>query len=297
MIHRGYTRFMAEKDVLIFVHIHKTAGTTMHRIIERQFPSNNILSFDHDPHKSINEFKNLSQERMQRIRCLKGHMPFGLHQLLPRTPKYFTVLRHPVERAISQYYDLKTIEKQQQHPLHCFYKIFFGRSLDEHVKFLYERNQMNMQTGYISGCIGFDELNQPYPPFPANAADLAKQNLATKFQVVGLTERFDETLMLMKQVFGFRNIFYTRHNVTRMRPQKNELPNSTIDLIKSASQFDLDLYMFAKQLFEQQIRKQGPSFKGKVTVFRLLNKLYGRASMLYHKMIRSPDQFSVTHEP
>ncbi|MEO5579030.1 MAG: hypothetical protein ABIR58_00110 [Gemmatimonadaceae bacterium] len=35
--------------------------------------------------------------------------------------------------------------------------------------------------------------------------ELAKQNLRRHFRVVGVTDRFDETLLLMKQAFGWTN--------------------------------------------------------------------------------------------
>ena len=219
MIHLGNAKFMGE-DVLIFVHIPKTAGTTLMRVIERQFPPSqtyfmNLYLMNDDRQKSIEHLKIHTQVEKAQIRCLKGHMPFGLHQFLPRMSRYVTVLRDPIERMISSYYFVLSLDKND--PL---YSIYFKKSLEEFVTFMYTRNELNLQTRYIGGGIEFENLRPPYPPLGQDAITIAKRHLATEFQLVGLTERFDETLILMKQLFGFRNVFYAKRNVTRMRPSE-----------------------------------------------------------------------------
>lgn len=85
---------------LIFLHIAKASGSTLHRIIERQYPAEVIYSIDGlNVAESTNKFKNLSREQRQKIKVLKGHMSFGLHEYLPRPSTYITMLREPVERV------------------------------------------------------------------------------------------------------------------------------------------------------------------------------------------------------
>ncbi len=55
-------------------------------------------------HQSITQLKNMPEEKRNKIRCLKGHMPFGLHKYLLNSSVYLTVLREPIERVISHYY-------------------------------------------------------------------------------------------------------------------------------------------------------------------------------------------------
>ena len=40
------------------------------------------------------------------IRYVAGHMPMGVHPVFDRSTKYFTILRHPVDRVISLFYFL-----------------------------------------------------------------------------------------------------------------------------------------------------------------------------------------------
>ena len=45
----------------------------------------------------------------------KGHMTFGLHEVLPQTATYITVLRDPVDRVISAFYFMRNYKL---HPLY-----------------------------------------------------------------------------------------------------------------------------------------------------------------------------------
>jgi len=81
--------------LLIFLHIPKTAGTTLHTIIERQFPPNAIFSIDwKHVATSVNELKNISPSKRQEILCLRGHMPFWVAPLsLPAGDLYHVAAR------------------------------------------------------------------------------------------------------------------------------------------------------------------------------------------------------------
>ena len=54
------------------------------------------------------------------------------------------------------------------------------------------------------------------PPPPLTEGDLAqaKRNL-DRFLVVGLTERFDESFILIRRALGWRLPMYERHNVSK----------------------------------------------------------------------------------
>jgi hypothetical protein len=126
----------------------------------------------------------------------------------------------------------------------------------------------NAQTRIVSGVwVG--------PEFGACTRDMletAKSNLRDHFVVVGLTERFDETLLLLKRQLGWRRHSYTRHNVTARRPVKRELSEAALGSILSANRLDIELYRYAKELFDEQVRQQGPSFTRELNRFRSVNR-------------------------
>jgi hypothetical protein len=139
---------------LIFLHIPKAAGTSLHRIIGRQYPQPSIFSIDGaDVYGSIEEFKGLSESQRARIACLKGHMPFGLHRYLPQPCAYITFLRDPIDRIVSHYYFvLRT-------PSHYLYEQVTSQrmTLDDYVRSGISGELSNGQTKLLAG----DEENPP----------------------------------------------------------------------------------------------------------------------------------------
>src|SRR6516162_400599 len=90
---------------LLFLHIHKTAGTTLHRIIEREYNPFYIYTIEGGRIEwSVDHLKKLPLHRRAALQVVKGHMSFGLHEYLPQPSTYITFLRDPVERCISSYY-------------------------------------------------------------------------------------------------------------------------------------------------------------------------------------------------
>jgi len=103
-----------QKPTVIFSHIPKAAGTTLHQILNRQYPAQVIFTVDF-PRASVEEFKQLSEETRAGIRCLKGHMHFGLHRYLPQKCVYITILRDPLHRVISYCHHLLRSPKDLLH--------------------------------------------------------------------------------------------------------------------------------------------------------------------------------------
>jgi hypothetical protein len=251
---------------VIFLHIPKTAGSTLNGIIDHQFKR--TATFTRHPHFSQefnDEFKKLSEAQRERIRLVKGHMFFGLHEFLPQPAAYITMLRDPVDRIISYYYHTvrhPNYEKVYNNVVsrHMSLKDFASCGLTDS----FENGQTRLLSGVQEGDTAKEILER------------AKKNLQEHFAVVGLTERFDETLILLKRILGWRNIFYTKLNVGMNRSKKKEdIPKETLSIIEKYNELDIELYRYAQERFEEQIRQQDSSFEKELREFRSLNKLYG----------------------
>jgi hypothetical protein len=171
----------------------------------------------------------------------KGHMLFGLHSILPQRATYITVLREPVDRVISAFYFMRS------YMLHPSYWQFRrdNWTLEDFVR---RSPRENVQSKILAGV----EYNSPCTE---EIFEQAKENVFRHFSLVGLSERFEESLALMKLRFGWKLQRYSRFNVTRTRPTKRDLPQSTLDLIVEKNSFDLALYEFAAKLFEDAVNK------------------------------------------
>jgi hypothetical protein len=108
----------------------------------------------------------------------------------------------------------------------------------------------NLQTRMVAG----EEWNDPTKKLADRAAlARAKENLQNHF-VVGLTEEFDASLRLMSQRFGWNVKSYIKKNVTRQKPRNDTLDAETLGLLREANALDIELYQFARELFDAQRR-------------------------------------------
>jgi hypothetical protein len=106
--------------------------------------------------------------------------------------------------------------------------------------------------------------------------EVAKTNLRDHFAAVGITERFDASVLLMAQVSGWRDPFYVSQKVTRSRPARGEVPATTVDLIAGYNTLDSELYAFGLELHERAVRAAGPPFQARLEIFQRLNADLGQ---------------------
>ncbi|MGM0876129.1 MAG: sulfotransferase family 2 domain-containing protein [Bacillota bacterium] len=224
--------------LLIFMHISKTGGTTMNSIIQRQYhPSETKFKFFNT--SLFEEYiRTTPAKQLAKLKCTGGHVEFRRIPI-ERPYTYFTMLRDPVDRVISLYYYIKTPKD-----LNHLYNKTKDMSLEDFIeskdaKLLLRTS--NEQTRFVSGQI--------------DGLEKAKENLLTEFIAFGLTERFDESLLLMSRKLGWRNMKYDKKNVTKSRPRKKEIPIDLIKKIEKYNQLDLELYHYAKSLFEKQLKE------------------------------------------
>jgi Galactose-3-O-sulfotransferase len=227
-------------EAVIFLHLPKAAGSTLNRLIEWEYPLLQMYSIDPVFFEwSWTHLQRLSKERLRRTRMFKGHMLFGLHALLPQRATYITVVREPVDRVISSFYFMRSYKL---HPLYWKFKRE-NWSLEDFVR---RSPRENVQCKIIAGA-------EYAKPCTAEICERAKQNLGRYFSVVGLFERFEESLALMKLRFGWKLQRYSSFNVTRTRPRKADIPQSTLDLIAEKNALDISLYNCAANIFQTAI--------------------------------------------
>ena len=233
-------RTAAAEEAVIFLHVPKTAGTTLNRLIEWEYPLFEIYSIDPVFFRwSASHLRRLPRRRLRKTRMFKGHMLFGLHEILPQPATYITVLRDPIDRVMSAFYFMRSY---MLHPL--YWK--FRREQWTIEDFVRRLPRENVQCKILAGA-------EYEKPCTAEICETAKENLVRYFSVVGLSERFEESLALMKLRFGWKFQRYSSFNVTRTRPKKADLPRSTLDLIEEKNSFDMSLYDCAAKLFQTAV--------------------------------------------
>ncbi len=261
-----------EDAALIFVHILKAGGTTLHHLLETQFaPEESFAtcSTQRFPGNTLNDFEALSKEQLVDVRLLNGHMGFGLHRHLPRPAVYITMLREPIERVLSHYSFDRTLPGS---PVYAHLQSG-EMDLKGYVQHYADAAEMdNLQTRMIAG----NWHKRGFGPCTPKMLEQAKHNLRERFVVVGLTEQFDASYLLLARTFGWRPMCYRRRNKTRKRVYRDEVTAGEIDTIRQHNEYDLQLYAYARQLFNEQIRQQGIAFQLELARFRLQNRLYNQ---------------------
>lgn len=247
-----------------FVHIPKTAGTTLLTIIENQYAPAERYFLDLAAQRSLDRFIAMPETERYKIRMLAGHAAFGLHKYLAPPTAHFTILREPIDRILSFYYFVRHNQKHYLYDFSRSSRLTLTDFVNSGVTIMVD----NFQTRLISGMGD----THPFGELPDEALELAKTNLNHHFDVVGLTEAFDETLLLLSQAYGWQNIYYTRQNVTSNRPHKASIPAETRAVIAHANQMDMALYAYACELFARQVQRYGDAFTTELRQFRLKNR-------------------------
>ena len=271
---------MMDREALIFLHIPKTAGTTLNRIIEWQYSP--FAIFTMDPYRiraTAERFKQLPEARRRRLRVVRGHLFYGIHEFLPQGATYITMLRDPVARVLSAYY---FVLRRPLNPLHR--KLKKERLRVEDCLRLFPDRQ-NLQCRFIAGVADPTISDE-------RLLDLAKENLTKSFSVVGICERFEESLILISKIFGWEVPFYKNQKVAKSRPM---VEPKLVDLIREHNRLDDELYEFGKKLFEQTLRKNEDAVKEGLTILRaiprpgILKRSYqssmGAARFLLNKIV------------
>ncbi|HET9906300.1 MAG TPA: hypothetical protein VFQ23_06655 [Anaerolineales bacterium] len=226
--------------MLVFIHINKTAGRTVRYILRSSF---GVYHCEAEPWHardssdqpfSAHDLK-LSRKVYPRLESIGGHRVTGYTDLGESGTefKYFAFMRDPIKTCASRFqYNIQYRGKQ-------------NLDFEEWIQRDWTRNS---QTKLIAGSAD---------------VDTAIRIIKEKNIFIGLTERFDESMLLLK---GLRaknlNISYQRINVATNNSiaQKILSDEKTRQLLIEANRVDQQLYDYVSQeLFPLWQKEYGPS--------------------------------------
>jgi hypothetical protein len=263
-------------EVILFNHIPKTAGTTMNRVLWRAVGRDRVLASYPTRPERLAEIRRELDRCLDRRHAVASHIGCGIEKRLPERHSYpaFTLLRDPLERTLSRYWHYRA-PKQPQQGRDRFPP---GLSLEEFLD-ASPRVSFNAQTGFLGGLwAGYhlDDAPVTREQFGPDLLARAKRSLESH-AVVGLTERFDETLLLLGAAFGWprRKMFYIPANIGSSGRGSAKLTPGERDALLASNRLDLELYEFGRELFEARLEEGVPP--GALASFRRLNRAYAGA--------------------
>jgi len=271
--------------MLIFLHIPKAAGQTLRNILRREylftslfnsiFLKNKIIFLPVDTPKFISSgiskepikhLESLNNKEKKNVKVLTGHFCYGVHKYFNKKAKYITILRNPIDRIISLYY---YILRTKEHHLHD-YLVDEKISLRDFVRNGITTEVDNVQTRLLAGMhshdVGFGQVKK-------EMLEDAKRNLKTEFEVVGISEEFIRSFVLMREKLKWNTFLFLNRNVSPKQTIKDDISIETINLIKKSNKYDIELYEFGKSLFIQQ-QNTIKNFDKKVVHIEKLNSFF-----------------------
>ena len=260
----GCDRSRESAPTLLIVHIPKTAGTTLFSTLVANYRLREIRRFDPSAPTLSREFRADSGKRAPSV--IIGHYTFGLHRWLSTPSMYATMIREPVARVVSHFNHVAGCDNELHRSIFREYP-----TLERFVDYHWGSNH---QTCYL---MGWHE--DRVAADPDEAARRAVSILERRFAIVGVTERFDETMSLFNRFFGWRLPYYERQNRAeddRKIHLGHELPADVIARIREKNRADLLLYDYANARLDAifasdpHLREMANAYRARLVLRRAL---------------------------
>jgi hypothetical protein len=229
---------------IFFVHLQKTAGTSLNFRLRNQFPRDAIYPQKVDEGSvaavlTVDHLLRAWHAHRDEIRIVTGHFPLCTTQLLGGEFTTFTVLREPVERTLSYLrHHRKLTPEDADRSLEEIYDdpFRFHGLIHNHMVKMLSLTTTEMNDGMLTRV-----------EFTPDRLERAKENLSG-VDFVGVHSHFDEFCDDLARHFGW-DLGAPQH---ANRTDSVDVPTSFRDRIAEDNAMDRELYELACRLDEQR---------------------------------------------
>jgi hypothetical protein len=221
-----------------FLHIPRTAGTTIRKLLADAFPENR--TYFYYPPSQVSRHVDKADPGTE---LLIGHWYFGFHKDFGAAKKLmFTFLRDPIKRVVSQFFFSKRLasKRGRKHPLAKHLKP--GLELCEVIEQSKLRFFENMMVRQIAG-IGEDLPQRLFGEVTKKDLEVAKQNL-DGFEFVGIQEHADKDIPRLCELLAVDPPEEVRKENPGHYPTAESWQQS-LPYLEALNQHDIALYQYA----------------------------------------------------
>lgn len=231
---------------IIFLHIPKAGGTTLHSVIRKNYDTDKIYTLT-GTRQAMIEFMKMPREEINKYDCVQGHMGFGFHKYFEDDIKYITLMRDPLKRVISLYfYILRT-------PQHYLFNLLTGAKmgLKEFVESGATHELYDGQTRLLASESGLGITFDDKRKLDRSDLERAKKHLRDHFALVSTLDQFDEFLIAAQRILGWKDISYEKKNISHKKTETTDIDDHTLRTIGMNNEIDLELYNYAQEFFQK----------------------------------------------
>ena len=212
-------------------------------------------------------------------RWAAGHFCYGVHELLPRPSIYLTMLRQPIDRLISLYYFVRS------RPDAFYHRLAKNVTIEQ---FLLEEELLELDNGQLRVIVGgggdYFTNRTPRGQCTMEMLELAKRRIEESFCLAGVTERFDESVLMLGRALGWQNSFYLRRNEGPRGGEKKVTHPALAAELKRRNQLDCALYDWVVERLNKQIHAEGETFGRAQERFIRRNRTYNQLAAPVYDM-------------
>jgi hypothetical protein len=239
---------------LFFLHVPKTAGTSMRLYLQNQYIPDDIFPYD-----TLEAVAAAGADISPDYRLYQGHFRYNLRQVLPPATKALVVLREPMERTLST---LRHLQRDPAfHPDHALAKdltvsqiLRTPRLMEPHrdgqSAVLSARRDPHALIAQLNDAVDASRVDITEP----TDLDLAKQRLR-EIEFVGTVSGLGALLQTLSRELSFHPpVRFPLVNENReRRSDVAELPDDDIAILRDYNRQDFELYDFARDLIDQRL--------------------------------------------
>lgn len=238
--------FKTAYDRLVFLRLGHTGSWSFWDSISQCVPARNRLSIDwkqEDLNAALDHINSLSEADKNNIQLIGLHCAYPIHTHFSGTTKYVTLLRDPVKTAISTYF----WQYNHRHDLSADWvasEIRNGMSLSTWVE------EVMLDNIYARWILSLN--NKEISDFQSRTDDMLIECVAIindMFLMVGITERFDESLYMFSCLSGQHRVPLWRHLGQSNAPRIEDLNLAILKRMKEKTGIDQQIFELCKDRF------------------------------------------------